>query len=99
MPPDDRERYRQQSEQLAIILEGVADGITAQRPDGRLLYANDAAARVCGYASAQALMAAEPQDLLQRFDAFDEQGNPFDWEQLPGRRALAGEKNATATLR
>src|SRR5688572_8855143 len=73
------QRYRLQSEQLAIILEGVADGITAQRPDGSLLYANDAAAHLCGYPSAQALMSAPPSEVLLRFDVFDDQGNPFDW--------------------
>jgi PAS domain S-box-containing protein len=92
------ERYRQQSEQLAIILEGVADGITAQRPDGQLLYANDAAAHSCGYESAEALIRASPTDILERFDAFDEHGKPLDWTQLPGRRALAGEDNASTVL-
>jgi PAS domain S-box-containing protein len=93
------ERYRQQSEQLAIILEGVADGVTAQRPDGSLLYANDAAARSCGYESAEALLRARPTEILERFEAFDEHGQPFDWAQLPGRRVLAGEPNAAATMR
>jgi PAS domain S-box-containing protein len=92
------ERYRQQREQLAIILEGVADGITAQQPDGQILYANDAAAQACGYESAAALMQASPGEIIERFDAFDEHGQPFDWARLPGRRALAGEANATATL-
>ena len=35
-------------DELASILRSVADGITAQGPDGRLVFANDAAARLCG---------------------------------------------------
>ena len=34
--------------ELASILRHVGDGITAQGEDGRLVYANDAAARLCG---------------------------------------------------
>ncbi len=32
--------------QLAIILEGIADGITVLNPSGQLIYGNDAAARL-----------------------------------------------------
>jgi PAS domain S-box-containing protein len=92
------ERYRQQSEQLGIILAGVADGVTAQDASGALLYANDAAARTCGYATAAALLAAPPGALATRFEVFDEAGQPFPWDRLPGRRALAGEDDPTAEL-
>ena len=40
-------------EELASILRNVGDGITAQGPDGALVYANDAAARLCGLESAE----------------------------------------------
>jgi PAS domain S-box-containing protein len=92
------ERYRQQSEQLAIILKGVADGVTAQGPDGTLLYANDAAAAVCGFATAEELRAASPQEVMARFQCLDEQGAPFPVERLPGRRAIAGEENPSALM-
>jgi signal transduction histidine kinase len=98
-PPAGEHDYRLQSEQLAIILEGVADGITAQLPDGRLLYANDAAARASGHASAHEMMYGPAADFPGRFAVFDEQGNAVDWSQLPGRRVLSGEQNASATLR
>ena len=35
-------------DQLEAILDGVADAVTAQGPEGRLVYANDAAARSLG---------------------------------------------------
>ena len=41
--------------QLAVVLEGIADGITALDPTGQLIYGNDAAARLIGYPDAQAL--------------------------------------------
>ena len=38
-------------DQLQAILDGVADAVTAQAPDGRVVYANDAAAQQLGYGS------------------------------------------------
>jgi PAS domain S-box-containing protein len=93
------ERYRQQSEQLAIILAGVADGITAHDADGKLLYANDAAARACAYPDAASLLAAPPGEVVTRFDLYDEAGAPLGWQQLPGRRVIAGEPSATQLMR
>jgi PAS domain S-box-containing protein len=91
--------YREQHEQLTIVLAGVADGITAQAADGQLLYANDAAAHSCGYPDAEALMRAPLSEILEMFEAHDEHGAPFDWSKLPGRRALAGEESPSALLR
>jgi PAS domain S-box-containing protein len=47
---------RQSQEQFDAILRGVADGVTLQDPSGRLLYANDTAARLLGMPSAEALV-------------------------------------------
>ena len=46
------------SDELDFILAGVADGVTAQAPDGSLIYANDAAVETLGYASVEELLAA-----------------------------------------
>ena len=37
------------ADDLRSILEGIADAVTAQGPDGSLVYANDAAVRVLGF--------------------------------------------------
>ena len=37
-------------------------------------------------------------ELLGRFEISDEQGRPFDPENLPGRRVLTGQRNAEALL-
>jgi PAS domain S-box-containing protein len=75
---------------LEIILQGVADGITVQDRSGRLMYANDAAARLCGFPSAAGLLATPTQEIIERFEMLDESGAPLDPEMLPGRQALRG---------
>ncbi|HZC15065.1 MAG TPA: SpoIIE family protein phosphatase, partial [Thermoleophilaceae bacterium] len=99
MPRDGERSVRPTRDQLEAMLRGVADAVTAQAPDGRLLFANDAAVRMLGFDSSEALLAASPSDILSRFEAFDEAGRPFPVEDLPGRRALAGEEGAEAIIR
>ena len=81
------------------MLRGVADAVTAQAPDGRLLFANDAAVELLGFESSEALLAASPGDIMARFEIFDESGRPYPVEDLPGRRALEGEQSAEAIMR
>ena len=90
---------RASRDQLAAILEGVADGITVVDQSGRMLYANDGAARLCGFASAAALIAAPREEVLARFELLDESGAPLLVERLPTRLALSGETPAAATIR
>jgi len=40
---------RSSRDELEVILGGVADGVTAQDPTGRVIYANEKAARMVGY--------------------------------------------------
>ena len=84
---------------LKAILEGVADAVTAQSPAGGLVYANDAAVRLLGFASADEMLAASPQELVGRFEFSGEDGAPLPLERLPGRRALAGERPPPLTVR
>ena len=84
---------------LEAIVEGVADAVTAQAPDGRLVYANDAAVRLLGYADAAELLAAPPAAFRERFEMLDESGAELPLDRLPGRRALAGERPAPLTVR
>jgi len=84
---------------LAAILEGVADAVTAQGPDGRLVYANDAAVRLLGFESAAEMLAAPPTSIRDRFEMLDDQGEPLPFDVLPGRRALLGERPPPMTVR
>ena len=81
---------REAHNRLAIILGQVEDGITVQTIDGRLLYANDTAARLIGFGSAEAFLAAPMADVMARFELLDEEQRPFPLDELPGRLALQG---------
>jgi PAS domain S-box-containing protein len=100
---EERERARldatQARDQLQAILSGVADAVTAQAPDGRLLFANDAALELLGFESFEELQSAPGSWIEDRFEILDEHNEPIDITQLPGRRALAGEEEAVDVVR
>jgi PAS domain S-box-containing protein len=85
--------------QLAVILQGIADGIVAELPEGRLAYANEAAAQVIGYPSVEAMLAVPSGDRLQRFVIMDEAGALLPASQLPGRLALQGAEQPSRVVR
>ena len=85
-------------EELASILRNVGDGLTAQSPDGRLVYANDAAAQLCGLASAAEMLSLSGAELLERFEIIGEDGNPLPIAELPSRRALQERETQEAVL-
>jgi PAS domain S-box-containing protein len=76
--------------ELEAILRQVGDGITVQDASGSLVYANDAAARLIGFANSAELMATPVPEVMARFEMFDESGEPFPIERLPGRLAMGG---------
>ena len=84
--------------ELEAIFGAIADGITAQDPDGRLVYANDAAAQLVGVDSAEELLALPSAQLLARFELLDEQRQPFSLEELPGRVALREGRSEERTI-
>jgi PAS domain S-box-containing protein len=86
-------------DQLENILECIADGVAAQDPTGRVIYANEAAAKMVGYPSGQQLTKATLHEVMRRYEILDAQGRPFPLENLPGCRALCGEERAEAVLR
>jgi PAS domain S-box-containing protein len=86
-------------DQLEAILSGVADAVTAQASDGRLLFANQAALDLLGFESSEALLLAPIAEILGRFDILDEDGGPFPLERLPGRRALAHGESCEVVVR
>jgi PAS domain S-box-containing protein len=84
---------------LELLTIGAADGITIQDADGRLVYANLAAARLSGYGSVEEFLTADPRERLAHWTVLNEDGEPFPIDELPGRRVLAGEPEAEAVLR
>lgn len=75
---------------LRGVLAAVDDGITVQDAQGRLIYANEPAAKLCGFPSADAFLAATPAEIFKNYDLFSPDGTPFSLADLPGRRLLLG---------
>ncbi len=90
---------RRSRDQLDIYLRDMANGITVQDRSGKLIYANYEAAKLMGFASAESLINASGDDLLERFEIFDEFGERFPASSLPGRLALLGMHYPEAMLR
>jgi PAS domain S-box-containing protein len=85
------EELQESRNQLEVILQGVADGITVQNPTGQIIYANSAALRMIGYSTQEELIQAPSNEILSRFDLVDEQNHPLSPIRLPGQYALRGE--------
>jgi PAS domain S-box-containing protein len=90
---------RASRDQLAAILSGVAEGILVQDRHGRLVYANDTAAQLCGFPDAAALLTASIPEIVGRFEVFDESGAPLPLERLPAQRVQRGEEVAEVLIR
>ncbi len=93
------EDLRRSRDELEIILRGVADGITVQDATGKLIYANEAAARMTGCETVEELLTTPVADLFNRYQMLDDDGNPFPLDQLPGRAALQGRESAETLIR
>jgi PAS domain S-box-containing protein len=78
--------------QLTTALATLAEAVTIQHSGGGLVYANEAATRMFGFASAQELLAASFDEIAARFQTTNEDGSPLRLEDLPGRRVLVGEE-------
>jgi PAS domain S-box-containing protein len=93
-----QELMRKTEEELRAILEGVADGITAEDPAGKVVYMNAAAAQLLGHGDPE-VVGVSVSELVSRLRVTDERGEPVPAERLPGCRALAGEDPAPLVLR
>jgi signal transduction histidine kinase len=82
-----------------VVLEEVDMGITVQDRTGALRYANQAAAELVGFQSPEELVAANPKDVVGRFEIFHADGTPFPFDQLPSRKALDGVPTDETMLR
>lgn len=93
---------RQAKQQLEVIFQHVADGITVQDVNGTIIYANDRGAKRCGFSSAQEMLALDKQTLeqyLARFEMKDEDGHLLSLGELPAYKALQGEKYSERVIR
>lgn len=87
------EELEHQKDQLEIIVKNIADGITVQDKTGKLMYANDTAAHMVGYPSAETFLQASSADIIGKFDIMDENGRKRSLASLPSRLALRGRES------
>ena len=85
-----RAQAEHQAQQLAAIIASVPDAIFLTGPEGHLVDANPAGLRLLGLEDRSALGGSAPGALLLQ-DMRHPDGRPMAPEELPIRRALAGE--------
>ncbi len=86
-------------DELEAVLGSVTDGITVQDADGQLIYANQEAATLIGFASTEELLAADLPEVMTRLQIMDEGGSPLPLDALPSWQALRGERGAERLIR
>jgi serine phosphatase RsbU (regulator of sigma subunit)/PAS domain-containing protein len=83
---------RKSAEEVEAILRGVASAITVHDRSGQIVFANEAAVRMLRMPSVEALMERDPGTIVERWDIYDEHGDPLPISELPGRIAQTGKK-------
>jgi len=91
------DELRASRDQLAAIVSNIDEGITVLTPTG-LLFANDAAAQLSGFATGAEMAATPPREIVGRFEMFREDGTTLPETELPSRRAMAGEDRPEAIV-
>jgi two-component system cell cycle sensor histidine kinase/response regulator CckA len=82
-----------------VILRTIADGIIVTDPVGRMLFANEAAARLMRFDTPAALVAATSEEIFDRILVHDEDDELVAPPALPGARVLRGEPQCHKTVR
>lgn len=85
-------------DQLEVILQGVADGISVQTPAGKVIFANQAVAQILGYPSVGTFISSSLVKTVADLRITLEDGSPITPEDLPGRRAVVSKTEATGTF-
>jgi PAS domain S-box-containing protein len=84
---------------LDTVMAILDEAIVIHGPDGELVFANPAAARILGYETSEDAMATPPESIRERFAIRDEAGNEVPPEAFVGRVALQGEEADAQILR
>lgn len=75
---------------LERILGALSEAVTVNDADGRMVYANEAVARLLGCDSVDEVLATPGKELAARFAISREDGSPVAPADLPSMRVLAG---------
>ena len=81
------------------VVEKLAEAVTVTDPDGRTVYANEAAVELLRLRDVDELLGAPPGDIMDRFAVYDEDGSPLELADLPSARMLAGERERRPAAR
>jgi serine phosphatase RsbU (regulator of sigma subunit) len=84
---------------LGAVLDALGEAVTIRGPDDHLIYANQAALDVLGFASVEDLRNADPRLLMGDYETTGEQGQGIDMDDLPSVRLLRGEQPTPLVLR
>ncbi len=74
-----------------VVIATINEGVIAIDTTGRYVFANEAAARLSGFPSVEALTTVSRPDFLERWTVCDTSGAALSLAQLPSSRAMAGE--------
>ncbi len=85
-------------EQFGLLVHNLAEAVTMNDADGRLVYVNPAAVALLGAGSAEELVRADPCEIMELYSVFDEHGRPLALADLPSERLLAGEADPAPLL-
>jgi PAS domain S-box-containing protein len=81
------------------VLDALPDGVTTFDRSGAVTYCNAAAARLCGFAGADAMLSATSEERLAAFEILDGDGRPWSGEDAPWVKALAGQASGEVLVR
>lgn len=85
-------------EQLITILDGIVDGVAVISSDEKILYANEAVARILGFDSTTQMIELMQDDIYIPNDPLDEDGNFLKFEDQALYQALQGHMPPPQTV-
>jgi PAS domain S-box-containing protein len=86
-------------QRLEATLRNLAEAVLVRDASGPLVFANDAAARLLGLASADDVLARTSEELMALYHVFDEHGHEINLDELPSARAARGEPAGSLLVR
>ncbi|MCC6616368.1 MAG: PAS domain S-box protein [Anaerolineae bacterium] len=86
-------------DELQALVDHIGEGITAQDASGKVIYANEAAAHLTGHASVADMLNMSVDGMQQRYQMFDEYGEPFTNANLPRQQVFSEGKRGEVRFR
>ncbi|MDX2161131.1 MAG: PAS domain S-box protein [bacterium] len=84
-------RLENTTRELEAILGSIGDAVTAQDVNGRIMFANQAAADLNGFTTVPELLRNSITGLQQRAEIYDENNQPLSFHNVPRVHVFRGE--------